>query len=238
MSYVPQESAYLVKIGRMNGNASPMYYGSLITENTASKSIITVLSEIKAEKNKIYNILFSQVIGEIVVIPIGVFDYFRRGIDHPFKKNMHPNFEAVYKYYEENLKGDSILPLYLCDAFLNDVLRKKGSERLYKITSAIANECLSISKADGIVYPSVEFIDHPNIVLKPEIVDKKIQHKKAYSIYLEESYGYGMYKLTFTHCGETSFDKIQWRKVEPKDFKNNWFNVSRNLFVKICKLKK
>jgi hypothetical protein len=26
--------------------------------------------------------------------------------------------------------------------------------------------------------------------------------------------------------------------VEPKDFKNNWFNVSRNLFVKICKLKK
>jgi hypothetical protein len=86
VSYVPQESAYLVKIGRMNGNASPMYYGSLITENTASKSIITVLSEIKAEKNKIYNILFSQVIGEIVVIPIGVFDYFRRGIDHPFKK--------------------------------------------------------------------------------------------------------------------------------------------------------
>lgn len=219
ISYIPKEKAHIAKIGRMNISKTPMYYGSLYSNNN---SLGTVLSEIKAKKGKKYNFLISEVKEDLHVVPIGVFDYFRRGIEHPFKLNNE--FNEMYTYVKSNTKVDGMIAMQLCDAFLTDVLKREGNDRLYRVTSKISEDCLSFTKADGIIYPSVEFVDYPNIVLKPDVVDSKISHKIAYAVYVEESFGYGIYLCKWSHSGGIYKDEIIWEPIIPKNIRH-WKNI-------------
>lgn len=81
----------------------------------------------------------------------------------------------------------------LCNAFLADVLKRKGSDRLYDVTSAIAKRLLADENTDAIVYESVQVKDLPALAIKTDIVDNHIEHNQVTSIKIITNLGYGIY---------------------------------------------
>lgn len=218
LSYIPESKIELAELGRMNKIREPIFYGCL---DTNPNSIGTALSEVNAQKNEKVNVLFSKTISVLQLIPIGVFDYFRRGIDHPFK--IHNNYKEMYNLYKENTHPDAMIALHLCDAFLYQVLKEdikelkeeakeKTKKKLYRVTSQIAKECLKYP-ADGLIYSSVQFEDHPNVVINPQSIDTKVVHKEVISLEVIEDYGYGIYQIKKTHHAYIKDNIINWEKI-------------------------
>lgn len=205
LSYIPIARSNLANLNRMNEANSPMFYGCL---GNNANSIGTALLEIGANKNDKINMLFSKTTQKLFVIPIGVFDYFRRDVNHPF--DLHDDYKNIYEFFKSNTNHHAMIALHLCDAFLTDVLTREGSERLYNVTSLIAKDFFTEERLDGLIYPSVKFSGHPNIVIKPSSVDKKIEHINTSVISVKHRYEYGIYETIETHKGNIVKNNIEW----------------------------
>lgn len=208
LSYIPKELSHLVSLQRMNEANNPMFYGCL---DDHANSIGTALSEIDARTDDKINMLFSKITQELMVIPIGVFDYFRRGAQHPFP--LHDDFEKMYLFYKKYTNPHAMIALHLCDAFLTDVLTREGNERLYTVTSLIAKDFLIDKRLDGLIYPSVKFSGHPNIVIKPSSVDLKLEYTNTSVLYVKQKYEYGIYETIETHRGVITHGKIKMEEL-------------------------
>ncbi|MDO8453862.1 MAG: hypothetical protein Q7S59_04765 [Sulfurimonas sp.] len=210
LSYIPESMIEeKAKLGRMNQLKEPMFYGCLYTN---PNSIGTALSEVNAQKNENFNVLFSKTKSTLQLIPIGVFDNYRRGIEHLWK--LHGSFKDIYDLYKLHTHPSAMIALHLCDAFLYKVLKEKSTEKLYRVTSQIAKECLSAPIIDGLIYASVQFDNHPNIVIKPKSIDAKVAHKEVISLEVIENYGYGIYQTKNTHHAYINDNKIDWKEIK------------------------
>ncbi len=211
LSYIPKDISITPPLGRMNKEDNAMFYGSLYSH---SNSMGTILSEVRAVKNEKFNILFSETTNDLELVPIGVFDYFRRGVPHPFR--LHNDFKEMYDLYQNNTHPTAMLALQLCDAFLSDILTMDESDNLYSVTSTLASECLKVDVIDGLMYPSVKFEDFPNVVIKPNSIDKKTIHKEVHSLIVNDSFGYGMYETETLFKGNVNTHDgiINWSKTK------------------------
>ena len=231
LSYIPIGSEIEPKLGRMNVKKQSLFYATI---GSNKKSYDTVLSEVRAKEGKKYIILESIVKDNgLIVIPIGVNDYFRRGVPHPFKLNK--NFEEAYELIKKHIHPLGLMALNLCDAFLTNVLKKnepfskedkpsskkdelllnKNTKRLYEVTSAISQECFK-SGINGIIYPSTKFEGYPNIVLTPNAVDTKIIHKDAYLVMVRKGNKFGIYETELKNIGKIDQRLVIW--VNDDDF--------------------
>ena len=141
------------------------------------------------------NILSSTVKKSLKVMHIGAFDLLVRNQSLPgwvdsFYKTAFDMFRDVC--IEKNLEYlyDSYI---ICNAFLADILKRKGSDRLYNVSSAIAKRLLDDENTDAIVYESVQVKDSPVIAIKTDIVDSHIEHNQITCFKIENSLGYGLY---------------------------------------------
>lgn len=214
LSYINISSGKSVPLGRMNSFGQSIFYASL---DWNRNSIGTVLSEANATDGAIFNILYSYVQNEINVSPIGVFDYFRRGVPCPF--TLHNDFQEMYDLYRKYTNEHGMIALQLCDAFLIDILKKQYSdkektEKLYTVTSEIANDILSVESVDGLLYPSVKFEGFPNIAIKPTSVDNHIKYKTVQSVEILKDFGYGIYQTRLLYHGQVNEKNlnIEWKK--------------------------
>jgi hypothetical protein len=214
LSYIPFNTGVTPKKGRINQNGESMFYSCL---NSDSNSIGAILSESRANEGDIFNILQcrtkleepkSQFDMSLHVVPIGINDYFRRGLPAPF--NLHDSFREMYELYRKNIHPTAMLAMQICDAFLTDLLTRKESPRLYDVTSEIGRECLRPDVLDGILYPSTRFEGFPNLALKPKSVDLKIRFETALSLKVERCFGYGMFKTKILRQGIVSGQDILW----------------------------
>jgi hypothetical protein len=142
------------------------------------------------------------------VAPIGISDYFRRGVSSPF--NLHESFREIYELYRNNTHPTAFLAMQLCDAFLTDVLSRQETPRLYDVTSEIGRECLRPEVLDGILYPSTKFEGFPNLAIKTDSVDRKIRYESAVSLKVEKDFRYGMYRTKTLRVGYVNGEHIQW----------------------------
>jgi hypothetical protein len=214
LSYIPLDSGIAPNLGRLNEQGVSLFYASL---NADANSIGAILSEVRAKKNEIFNVLQCRTKLEnpanhfdltLNVAPLGISDYFRRGVPAPFLLNK--DFENIYVLLKNNTHPAAMLAMQLCDAFLSDVLKRSETKRLYEVTAAIGKECLKPNILDGILYPSTKFDGFPNIALKPTSVDKKLRCEYAASIKIIKEYGYGMYQTKILHRGAVANDEIVW----------------------------
>lgn len=210
LSYIPNNTEIVPELGRLNGVGSSVFYASL---NADLNSVGVVLAECNAQKGDVFNVLFSTTKsivdeGAVHVIPLGIFDYFRRGTPNPFFLN--DLYRKVYDLIMSKLHQDAKVATQLCDAFLTDILKRTGSNRLYAVTSEIAKFCMSLDVVDGVIYPSTKFEGHPNLALKPASVDQKLQYQKVQSVRVLECFGYGMYKLQYLGIGTLKGKVINW----------------------------
>jgi hypothetical protein len=212
LSYIPSTSGVTPRLNRLNQEGVSMFYGCL---GGNANSIGAVLSECQAQAGDTFYLLYSRTkptasdrIDAINVVPIGVFDYLRRGISIPF--GLSNEYLHIYEVLRANTHPEGFLAMQLCDAFLTDILRRPSSPSVYSLTSAVANNCLSAPELDGFLYPSTKLDGHPNLALRPSVVDKRVRHESAMAVRVEHNFGYGIYATKQLSQGTVRGDVIDW----------------------------
>jgi hypothetical protein len=183
LSYIPEESGLVPNLGRMNKQGEILYY---CCWDVANDSLNCSIREVQAEQGQYVNVLISSVkesIAESAIDPflyigcLGIYDYFRKEKPLPFLVNKF--FKETYLTLKQNLKPQALNAMQACDEFLTNALLTPSSERLYQVTSEIAQNCLAFKKLDGLIYPSTHIHTTPSLVLKTNSVDQKLQHLSA-----------------------------------------------------------
>lgn len=219
LSYIPIGGKIIPAIGRMNRAGQSMFYACLGTD---ANSMGAILSEARACPGEVFNILFSETVSvkqklhpyddDLHVTPIGMFDYIRRGIPHPFR--LHDEYANTYNALRAATCVEGMLALQLTDAFITEALKHKETGQLYSITSELAADCLIPEEVDGVIYPSTQFDGFPDVALKPSSVDRKLTPHSAVSIKVLESYGFGIFKTQAIGQGGIQGDRIIWNRIE------------------------
>ncbi len=207
LSYIPNNLSHKSKIGRLNKKGDVIFYGCLSNNDDG---ISVAFSEINIQEDEYVNILKSKLKNELMVRYVGVFDYYKRGVEPPFK--IHPNFKITYEYQRDKFNNYLMVAYQLCDAFFSDILRRKGNDRLYQVTSILASLFLDGNGTDALIYSSVQSEGAAVLAIKPCKVDEKLEHINALSMYIEKNYGYSIYEAPTLYNGAIKGDDIEWRK--------------------------
>ena len=184
LKYPPLENN---KIGRVTSPISSIFYSSSSPE--------TAMAERRLKEGEYFHLSKYSVKPEtkIIVSIIGEIDHIRRRSKTLLEV---PNSKDTYHYVLDKLNEDILLTVYLVDAFYSDRLSRKGSAGEYRVTSAIASELFQNEGISGMIYPSVEHAGGFNFALTTDCYDQNIIPIQTEAKYLEEIYGYGMYKTT------------------------------------------
>lgn len=208
LSYIPTNKPEICKKGRINLKGQSLFY-ACFGSGSDEKAISTILSECRAGKGDIFNILVAETNSiRLSLVPIGINDYFRRGVKEPFGLSL--DFIENYEYLMSILDYKSKLTVNLCEAFLFNVMSKGGANTLYDVTSAVTNELLRHDGVHGVLYPSTMNIGYPNIAIKPEAIDEHIKYKEAVSVVVEDSLGYGLFQVNNLGSGTVVGELIEW----------------------------
>lgn len=191
--YIPDDKKEKRPLGRLNQAKEAIYYASIETDATPINNIS--LSEINTLEIEYINILSSTVKKSLNVMSIGAFDLLVR--NQPLPGWVDSFYETAFNMLKKNCKNKNLEHYFdsyiICNAFLADVLKRKGSNRLYDVTSSIAKRLLDDENTDAIVYESVQVKDAPVIAIKTDIVDNHIEHNQVSCFKIKENLGYGLY---------------------------------------------
>jgi chloramphenicol 3-O-phosphotransferase len=126
------------------------------------------------------------------------------------KLGLSNDYLQFYEALRANTHPEGFLAMQLCDAFLTDILRRPGSPTVYSITSAVAADCLRNPVLDGFLYPSTKLDGHPNLALRPSVVDDRVRYETAMAVRVERDLGYGIFATKVLSQGTVRGDTIDW----------------------------
>lgn len=213
LSYISENNRDKATIGRLNKEKQPIYYGCIYFADTDGVNV--AFSESNSEVGDTVNILRSETSSDIKVYYIGIYDYVHRQSKPKFiLQDRFDRFIEAYEYQEKKYSESVFLAYVLTDAFLSDILRRKDSGNLYKVTSRLFNIFSDNKSIDGIIYTSVKSEGDPVIALKPCTVVSKMKHLSCDSYQIINDYGYAKYRALHTHSGSISTEnKIIWSEI-------------------------
>lgn len=213
LSCISQKNRDKATIGRLNREKQPVYYGCIYFSDTDGVNV--AFSESNSEVGVTVNILRSETKSDIKVRYIGIYDYVHRQLKPRFMtEEIFDYFKEVYEYQEKKYSESVFLAYVLTDTFLADILRRKNSGNLYKVTSRLFEIFSDNKSIDGIIYTSVKSEGDPVIALKSCAVDLKIKHKSCDCYRIINDFGYAKYRAIHTHRGSISTEnKIIWSKI-------------------------
>jgi len=198
LSYIKKPSKTFPHLGRLNSAGMSLFYASVIRpDSKTDKGLMVVLSEARARKLDRMRVLRSRQKEneDLNLRMIGIWDDIRRGCKPAFMDSKVYNYyAATYDYMLSKFTPTLLIAYQLTDRFLADIMSRKGSSKLYDVTSITSAIMLDDkeqeTKIDGILYSSVEAKDEPVIVLKPEAVDAKLNHDWVTEVLIKQHYGY------------------------------------------------
>lgn len=212
LSYIPKELSDKATLGRLNQKKQPVYYGCIYFNGKSGVNV--AFSESNTEVSDSVNILRSTANSDVNVYYVGIYDYVHRQCKPRFMpQNMFDYFKAIYEYQEAKFTESVFLAHLLCDMFLSDILRRKESGNLYKVTSRLFSIFSEGEDIDGIMYTSVKSEGDPIVALKTDAVDNKLNHISCDSYLIIKDYGYAKYNAVLTHNGTISNNAISWLKT-------------------------
>ncbi|ENM5876018.1 hypothetical protein NTE03_004013 [Vibrio mimicus] len=210
LSYISQEHSGKARLGRLNQEEQPVFYGCIYFSEKGGVNV--AFSESNAEVGDTVNVLRSISTTDINVHYVGIYDHVHRQSKPRFMPTkMFDTFKEVYQYQSEQYTESVFLAHVLCDAFLSDILRRKDSGNLYKVTSKLLNIFSNSANINGIIYTSVKSEGDPVVALKTSTVDTKMNHESCDCYRITNDYGYAQYRALHTHFGEIKSDNsIVW----------------------------
>lgn len=221
ISYIPYDSGITPKLGRMNKKGQSLFYACL---GEQPNSISTMLSECRAKVGDIFNILHCETNKDyedpdkrfspaLYMLPIGINEYFRKNQSDPFGVNQ--DYSDIYDCIHKNASPEISNAFHISDKFLTDVLSRTETGKLYEVTSVISDKCLQNDKIDGVIYPSTQLLEHPNMALKTTSVDSKVIYVKTSSVRVTESNSGNYHTVENLNYGVIKSDKIVWLNTAP-----------------------
>lgn len=214
LSYIQDKDSEYATLQRLSKAKKPIYYG-VISESNFIK-FDTALSEINATELDYINILDSKLTKSLTTLYIGAFDLSVKGKEFP--KWIHPLLADIYQEFSDKCKDEEnpyLLESHiLCSTFFADILSRKNEGNLYEVTSILASFILESKNIDSIIYESVQVKGAPCIVIKPKVVDEKIEHTDTISVQVKSNLGYGIYYVHELYTSE-SIEKngdIVWKE--------------------------
>ena len=194
LSYIKDTTDTFPVTGRLNQIGQALFYAAVAVKKDDT-ALRVALSETGAKELDRLNVLRShQKSGsDLNLRIIGIWDQVRRD-ERPYYLN--PNIFDYYKktreYVSQKFDPNLLLAYELTDRFLADILSRKGSEKLYEITSALGAVFLDGNQCDGILYSSVKAIGEPVVALSPTAVDSKLEHQFACDVEIKQCYDSSM----------------------------------------------
>lgn len=208
LSYIKDSDK--ARLGRLNSEKQSVYYGCIyFNENNG---VNVAFSESNSKVGDTVNILRSTNTEEMKFYYIGIFDHVFRQVKPWFiGDKIFKYFDEVYKYQEKTYNETVFLAHLLCDNFLSDILRRKESGNLYKVTSKLFDIFCNTKDIDGIIYTSVKSEGSPIVAIKTDAVDQKVKHESCDCYRITYDYGYAQYRALHTHKGTLkNKDLIAW----------------------------
>ncbi|OIR11736.1 hypothetical protein GALL_65920 [mine drainage metagenome] len=155
------------------------------------------LSEVNAELDDCISIAIYKLTENLIVVPIGELDFFRR-TGQTRLGSAKPEASQPYSQILDEPNGNLRA---LVDAFFADEFIQRASTKTdYKITASISDLLLNDknleTQIDAIFYPSVAFRDGYNFAIRPEFVKKnmKLVETETKVVRISEVLGYGIFK--------------------------------------------
>ncbi|MDY0222528.1 MAG: hypothetical protein RBR67_15460 [Desulfobacterium sp.] len=214
LTYIKRTTRTFPKAGRLNQAGQALFYASVAVKQDDT-ALRVVLSEAGAKELDRLNVLRShQATGsDLNLRIIGIWDQVRRD-ENPYylNKGIFDYYKKVREYMARKFDPKLLSAYELTDRFFADILSRKGSENLYRVTSALSSVFLD-GKSDGVLYSSVGAKGEPVVVLVPTAVDAKIEHQFVCDVLVQECYGYEFFAYktnakTFSIDGATG--KLNW----------------------------
>lgn len=200
-------------LGRCNKQNESVFYGCIYFDEKKG-GVDVAFSEVNALKGERVNLLRSQTIKNINLRYIGIWNHiFRDAKPYFLDDSTWEYYKLVDRYMQAKFEEDVFTSMQICDAFFADMLRRKSTARLYKVTSVLASIYLEGKYADGIFYTSVKSEGSPVVALKSIDLVDKIKFMSAESYEIQESYGYSKYSANKLYNGSIETEgKISWSK--------------------------
>ena len=196
--YPPADYASL---GRCNKKGESIFYACVCVDESTCRSNVA-FSEVNALEGERINLLKSKFTETINLRYVGIWNHVVRIAKPYFLGDYQWKYYIdAYKYMERKFDKDLLGAYYLCDAFFANILRRKGSERLYKVTSRLMAMYLESGKADGILYTSVKSEGSPVVALLSKAADAKLVHISTESCEVLKNYGYAQYSTKILYIG-------------------------------------
>lgn len=213
LSYIPKAHSKQVRLGRLNQEKRPVYYGCIYFSENGGVNV--AFSESNSKVGDTVNVLRSQLTSDIDVQYVGIYDHVHRQSKPRFMPTkMFDTFIEVHQYQSQKYTESVFVAHILCDAFLSDILRRKEDGNLYKVTSKLLNIFSDGTNIDGIIYTSVKSEGDPVVALKTSTVDRKINHQSCDCYKIINDYGYAQYRALHTHIGDIQSDNsIVWTET-------------------------
>lgn len=215
LSYMVNPTSTLPRLGRLNCVGNSIFYAS-INNTSCDKSLRVTLSEIEANDGDKVNVLNSVVKQGcfLNVRYIGIWDYVINNRKPYFlPQDVFDYYVATHDYMIKMFSKNQLLAYDLCDVFFADVLSRKGSERLYNVTSILSKCFLGGGTADAIIYTSVKVHGEPVIAISPASVDAKIEHTHAEALAIHNNYGYSHYEYARTHFSKINKTTLKFTEI-------------------------
>jgi hypothetical protein len=211
LSYIPEKYKSRVVLGRLNIDQEPIYYGCVYF-NDIDGGVNVAFSEVDAKSGQTVNVLRSEVIAELNMYYIGIYDHIKRNSRPDFiSEETFGYFKEVYSLQQSTYSNDAFLAHQLCDSFFADVLRRPKHGNLYYITSVISKLFMEVNNIDGIIYTSVKAEGRPVVAIKPISVEYKLKHERAECYRINYDYGYALYRASKTGNGIIDSGAVIWK---------------------------
>lgn len=201
-------------MGRLNRAGKALFYAALKVRQS-DEALGVVLSEAGARNLDQFSVLHSsQKEGTALNLRmLGIWDDVRRG-SKPYylETSTFKSYQLAHEIMRKVLPPLLFRAYQLTDRFLADMMSRKGSDRLYEVTSIAGSMMLESQKADGILYSSVQAKGEPVVALLPSAVDDKLQHDKATEVNVHQHLGYEFYHASTVRLGrvDSSTGDISW----------------------------
>lgn len=209
------------KFGRCQEPYKPVCYCSLYED--------IALAEVNAEAGKQYAIVTYELVKDLIVLPIGELDYFRRTgttylgaeIFYPYNPKDHYD-KIINDLDKEKTKIRQFIDAFFAEEFITPAT----DTTYYKFTAALAKILFEhqswTDKPDAIFYPSVAFRGGYNFAITPDAEKSKLNlmPEQTRIVTIKEVLGYGIY--------DTEDEKVL--KSVGYNGKLEWELISSNLF--------
>jgi len=181
------------------------------------------LAEVNAEAGQRYAIATYEITQDLIVLPIGELDYFRRtgttylNCEIPPPDNLKDHYHKIINDRDkERAKLRQFVDAFFADEFISPAYDTTHYKLTAALTKILFENQLWKDRPDAIFYPSVAFRGGYNFAIRPDAEKSKMRLLKELTriVKVKEVLGYGIYEIEDEYILKSvaNDDQLEWEE--------------------------